>query len=282
MEAAYSGDAEVFRVLLAADPPVNINQQTRDGMTALAYAALSNHTTEVEMLLDAGANPRLTDDRGFSPLHYCRSTEAVALIVDAAPDLVNQSSNDGTKPVAHIGSLPVLEELFRSSARHNIQVDVNNRDTWGSTALHSQMVRIFELVLMFETLEKSQVVEALSRVALLLEHGADVLAVNCRGATVLMKPLEYADPGLFDELPTPSQCKDVDSMINKALKIIIDQILSLGSSTESVPVPVPALPSALAPAPALALPRETAGNTDGDTDDNNDEEGEPAAKRQRM
>jgi ankyrin repeat protein len=89
MQAARRGDAEVLRVLLAADPPVNVNQQNQVEMTALIYAALSNRTTAVKMLLDAGANPRLTDDRGCSPLHYCRSAEAVALIVDAATTVLS-------------------------------------------------------------------------------------------------------------------------------------------------------------------------------------------------
>jgi hypothetical protein len=267
MLAARRGDAEVLRVLLAADPPVNVNQQDEDGFTALFHAVMSDHTMAVKMLLDAGANPRLTDYDDFSPLHYCESAETVALIIDAAPDLVNQSSDDGTKPVAHITDLPALEELFRSSVRHNIQVDVNYRNTWGSTALHSRMFRMqkYEQVSMFLD---DPMAEALSRVALLLEHGADVLAVDRCGVTVLMAPLDYIDPILYGEILTPSQCKDVDSMINKALKIILDHILSFSSAAESVPE----LPSALAPVPGIA---------DGDTEDKNDKEGEPAAKRQR-
>jgi hypothetical protein len=68
--------------------------------------------------------------------------------------------------------------------------------------------------------------EALSRVALLLEHGTDVLAVDCDGATVLMEPFRYRG------IPTPSQCKDMDSIIAKALNIILDLILSLDPSTD--------------------------------------------------
>jgi ankyrin repeat protein len=250
MLAAQRGDAKVLRVLLAADPPANINQQDHDGMTALVYAAESNRAMAVKMLLDAGANPRLTDGRGHSPLHYCRSAESVALIVDAAPDLVNQSSNDGTKPVAHITDLPALKELFRSSVRHNIQVDVNHRDDMRSTALHSRMFKMSKLgVPLWEPMAG-----AIPQVKLLLEHGADVFAVDCDGATVLMEPLRYDDPhGLYycEAISALSQTKDVDAMIATALKMIMDQILSLCSATESVPV----LASTSALAPTLALGR---------------------------
>jgi ankyrin repeat protein len=263
MLAAQCGDAEVLRVLLAADPPVNVDQQDQDEMTALFYALMSNHTTAVKMLLDAGANPRLTDYDDFSPLNYCESAETVALIVDAVPDLVNQSNNYGTKPVACITSFPALKELFRSSVRHNIQVVVNNRNEKGSTALHSHMFRMHKRE--WTMFLDDPMAEALSRVELLLEHGADVLAVDCDGATVLMEPLKYLDPDPYDEIETPSHWDDVDSMTNKALKMILDQILSFSSAAESVP----ALPSALALTP-------------GDTEDKNDNEGEPAAKRQRM
>ncbi len=67
--AAQQGDVESGRMLLAAGSDPNEHRKG-DGMTALMLAAASSHYDFSSVLLDKGANPKLTDQRGYTALHY--------------------------------------------------------------------------------------------------------------------------------------------------------------------------------------------------------------------
>jgi ankyrin repeat protein len=124
-------------------------------------------------------------------------------------------------------SKATLDELFASSARYNIQIDVDHADVKGDTALHMAML-------------SSSGPEA---VKLLLEKGADVFSVGYGGMTVLMKPFltddvdvierEYADL----DLPDDSQGSTIaDSTISDCLKAMLDHVVALEVGVESAPV----------------------------------------------
>jgi ankyrin repeat protein len=100
-----------------------------------------NEAMVVKELLQAGANPRSATNDGETPLKRCQTPEAVKMLVDAAPDLVNHTCNKGRRALAHLASRATLEELFASCARHKIQVDVNHKDVNGDTALYMAMLR---------------------------------------------------------------------------------------------------------------------------------------------
>jgi ankyrin repeat protein len=258
MDIARSGCLDALRDILAGNP--DLDQGDVIGVTALAYSTMRINPlpTATKMLLDAGADPRATDIMGFSPLYRCKSAEAIAMLVDAAPDLLQHRSEDGAQSLTHMTALPAIEELFKSSARHNIQIDVNHRDNVGSTALHHH---VFKLGRAGDGDTK------LLTVKLLLEKGADVFAVDRGGATVLTELLRLGNN------PGDGDLSETDEVANMALQTILDHILSLDIANESISVPVP----------VPASTHEMTGSTvyAAEDSDHNVEE-EPAAKRQRM
>ena len=61
---ALSGDEYKVRELLRTNADVNMHEP--NGLTPLMVAAQRGHMHIVKLLLDAGANPRLTDNRGYT------------------------------------------------------------------------------------------------------------------------------------------------------------------------------------------------------------------------
>ena len=66
ISAAAVGNAERVQTLLTLH--VDPNATTEDGSTALYFAASNSHRDIVELLLARGANPRLRNHEGESPL----------------------------------------------------------------------------------------------------------------------------------------------------------------------------------------------------------------------
>jgi ankyrin repeat protein len=67
--AAQQGDVESGRLLLRAGADVN-DRGGNDRKTALIVAAASGNTNFSALLLDSGADPDLSDNTGFTALHY--------------------------------------------------------------------------------------------------------------------------------------------------------------------------------------------------------------------
>lgn len=65
---ALSGDEYRVRELLRSN--VDVNMHEPNGLTPLMVAAQRGHTRIVKLLLDAGANPRLTDNKGFNAQYH--------------------------------------------------------------------------------------------------------------------------------------------------------------------------------------------------------------------
>jgi ankyrin repeat protein len=246
---------DVMKLLLAADPPAELNHQDDQGQTALLSAISTNHLPVARLLLDAGACPRIADINGMIPLMFCLSPESVRMLIDAAPDMVNHVCSKGRRALSFLTSLDVLQELFASCARHNIRVDVNHADVNGDTTLHMAMLSWSEP----ET------------VKLLLEKGADVLGVGYGGTTVLMKPflIDEGDPTeeefgirVSDELYDDDDL--ADSSISACFEVMIHHILSRGVAVASV----------------SAHAVESGGDGGMEVDDGSAGD-EPAAKRQR-
>jgi serine/threonine-protein phosphatase 6 regulatory ankyrin repeat subunit B len=170
--AAMKGRMKIMKLLLAADAPADVNQQNNKGHTALFIAVSKDFPKAVQLLLDYGADPCIVDNTGSIPLMRCTSPEAVKMLVDAAPELVNHTCNRGRRALAYLTPFDICKELFASCARHNIKIDVNHADVNGDTALHMAMLGHADQ----------------SAVQLLLEKGADVFGVGYGGTTVLMKP----------------------------------------------------------------------------------------------
>ena len=83
--AATQGFSEAVQVLIAVRSPVDA--QNRAGETALIKAAQLRDATSIRMLLDAGANPDLTDNTGMSARTFAandtRGGPAARLLKDA-------------------------------------------------------------------------------------------------------------------------------------------------------------------------------------------------------
>jgi ankyrin repeat protein len=225
MLAAFKGRTEVLVVLLAADPPAEVNQQSRNGSTALFLAVTGDRLASARLLLDADANPFIVDNTGSIPLMRCTSPEAAKMLVNAAPDMVNHTCNKGRRALAYLTRLDLLEELFTSCARHNIQIDVNHADINGDTALHMAMLSW----------------SGPGAVKLLLEKGADVFGVGYGGTTVLMRPFMAGDRGVIAREYGIREAEDgselADATISESLRSILDRILCTDVADAPVPVP---------------------------------------------
>jgi len=156
----------VFAAALAAAPPADVDAADLAGRTHLMIAAREGDTAEVELLLEAGADPDRRSNRGTSALIFAareghleaaRSLleagaqvdaiddwgtalgsavctergELVAALLDAGAD-PNLGSPLGITPLmtaAHLGLPEIAEMLLEAGA------DPDRRDTWGWPAL---------------------------------------------------------------------------------------------------------------------------------------------------
>ncbi len=80
--AAQQGDVESGRLLLQAGADVN-DRSSGDGKTVLTVAAASGHKEFCVLVLEKGADPDVSDDGGFTALHYAASDGRGADIVRA-------------------------------------------------------------------------------------------------------------------------------------------------------------------------------------------------------
>jgi ankyrin repeat protein len=67
---AANGPLNQLRLIIDQDPDLDLNQQDRDGNTALIYAIVNRKPEHVSLLLDRGADPNLANFGGATPLAY--------------------------------------------------------------------------------------------------------------------------------------------------------------------------------------------------------------------
>ena len=97
MTAARTGSVAVVQALLGHGADVNATTaETRS--TALMWAVSEPHPDVVRVLLDAGADPRASTYKGFTPLMFAARNGDIGLartLIDAGVD-INEPSADGT------------------------------------------------------------------------------------------------------------------------------------------------------------------------------------------
>ena len=80
-------DNRLACVRLLIDAGANISAGSGAGVTALMYAAVSDHPRLVSTLLNAGADANQRDDENWAPLHYAvysdRGADSIRLLVNA-------------------------------------------------------------------------------------------------------------------------------------------------------------------------------------------------------
>jgi len=134
-DATFCNDIDTVRQILAQG--VELNSFDSDGSTPLRSAILGLYPNMVKILLEAGANPSLSnDENSHTPLIDAtrRSPKAYlicSLLIAAGAD-INATTDEGKTALigaAYFGSLEIVQMLLKAGA------DVNIKDNEGKTAL---------------------------------------------------------------------------------------------------------------------------------------------------
>jgi ankyrin repeat protein len=227
VEALDFGSVEGLRAVLDARPPEYVNLP--EDFPALCRC---RDLEKMRLLLERGADPRIVDLEGQTPLMLTSSVACARLLLEAAPDMAGARDDLGRSTIAHLccskESYDVLKELLQYCEEHGVDVDVDSKDDNEDTALHMAML-----------------VGMVPSVELLLEKGAGVLGVGLEGATVLMKPFisredymsEYRDRYGYPDtaLANDSTRTDAekDSVANACLRAVLDAALLRGGGEKT-------------------------------------------------
>lgn len=134
------GNSDVIKVVLAA-ADMRVDATDAIQQTALHKAALNGGVADVQTLLDGGANPRVMDGRGYTPVHMAAkkkyNREMLATLVNGRGDVNQQAQGRNMRgPTAlHVaaaaGRLENVETLLEFGAKTDYV------DGAGQTALHA-------------------------------------------------------------------------------------------------------------------------------------------------
>jgi ankyrin repeat protein len=150
--AAKYAAPETVRLLLSKGARVDASDKDSDGDTVLMQAASGASVATVEMLLSAGAHINVTNEKGQTALMK-------AVTLDHRYDPKER--------------LPIIELLLKRGA------NINARDASGMTPLLHSVVQYMS--------EAGGVISHVEVVQFLLDHRADVRAVDEKGETALIK-----------------------------------------------------------------------------------------------
>jgi serine/threonine-protein phosphatase 6 regulatory ankyrin repeat subunit B len=221
--AAEAGNLEAVRVLLEVRPQGYINIQDSLGYTALRY---TSDPDTVRLLLEQGADPRIVDNQGMTPLMAIGGAARARLLMEATPDLVAVRDFKGRTALMNLVCTSKQHEalgaLLQHCEDHGIDAEVNYRDVNRDTALHMAMVG-----------------SSPPNVKLLLEKGAEVLSSGYQDTTVLMKPFlsgvtrnsTYQHiSGYIHGKPDDQK----DAIVNECLREVLDAVLLRGGGVGDI------------------------------------------------
>ncbi len=137
--AAQRGENSTVKKLLNGgllSSPANINAQNPEkGETPLILAAFSNNPDTVALLLDAGANPSIVDNGGFSAICYSiyhNQIESVCRMIDAGADL---SVVTPTGSLLHHAIASQFPEMVDIVLKKGVPSDIKNYSGQSATAV---------------------------------------------------------------------------------------------------------------------------------------------------
>jgi len=180
--AALTGNLGAVRSLLRAGADVHA-MDWQSGTSPLKMACSYNHTSVVELLLQAGAPVTNNNQVGRSPLHYvCENVEGdtaiLRLLIQHGADVNCETTNGKYQALDYAagnGNFEAVRFLLENGA------DVSHRDSEGdmvlSTAIHNRSGRIAKL---------------------LLQYGYDLLSVNKFGDSLLHDLAYSGDAEMMD------------------------------------------------------------------------------------
>ena len=138
---------------------VDVNAREEDGGTAIAWASVRNNMTIATLLLDARANPNLTNEQGVGPLYIS--------IVDGTPEMTRLLLKKGANPnlAREDGETPLM------TATRLGEIDVMKMLLERGAAVNARQKKFSQTALMWAAADPAAV-------RLLLEHGADARATT--------------------------------------------------------------------------------------------------------
>lgn len=110
--ACMEGHVNVTHWLVSTFGNLIVNVRDTDSWTALHFAAHNSHSRCIQILLDAGADPRIADDDGATPLHVSHSVECTTLLLSAYPDGVYVTDEYGNSPLHRFAEHGRVEECL--------------------------------------------------------------------------------------------------------------------------------------------------------------------------
>ncbi|MFQ5569512.1 MAG: ankyrin repeat domain-containing protein [Rhodothermales bacterium] len=174
IERCQLGDLEAINLFLTAG--MSPDTRSRDGVTALMWAAWAGHLEVTQLLLEAGADVNAQTSGGDAVLMFASArdhSEVTQLLLEAGAE-VNAKNNEGDTVLlfaSFLGLTEIAKLLLEAGA------EVNAENNAGETALISASGGIPGNTTMGSHAEV---------VRLLLDAGADVNARTHAGETALM------------------------------------------------------------------------------------------------
>jgi ankyrin repeat protein len=134
-EAVIAGDLETTKKFLSADKG-QLNTHSRDGFTALGFAAFFNRPDIAKFLLSEGADPNIASNNDFkvAPIHSsvaAKSLGITQMLLDAGadPNARQQVNITALHEAAHNNSPAIVKALLKAGA------DKDLKSAEGKTAL---------------------------------------------------------------------------------------------------------------------------------------------------
>jgi len=164
--ASTKGHLAVVIAILQFRPNL-VNEQTKEGRTALQVAAHEGHSSVVEQLLAAGADPGLADSAGDQAVHYAvlgNTSDTILTLVNRGANV--NAGNKQKRTALHLAVVNRKSELVRTLLKAG--ADGGLQDNAGDSPLHLAVVQ-----------------GDIASIALLLDGPHCLLTANGRGHNAL-------------------------------------------------------------------------------------------------